>query len=125
MLPIYFRQLLTSYKVSLTGPQFSEWSPKAGTKALPEAFRRKYASVNYAIIGSDNVLSPVRRQAIILTSDGLLLTEIIKIHFSDIRIKIEENKFENVVFWWLFRFVFNVLIMRCNTYFISKDQLLY
>ena len=31
-----------------------------------------YVSVNYAIIGSDNGLSPVRRQPIIWTNDGSL-----------------------------------------------------
>ena len=34
---------------------------------------RIYASVNYTITGSDNGLSPGRRQAIILTNDGILL----------------------------------------------------
>ena len=37
-----------------------------------EAEWRIYALLNYAIIGSDNGLSPVRRQTIILTNDGLL-----------------------------------------------------
>ena len=40
---------------------------------LIEAEWRIYASVNYAIIGSDNGLSPGRRQAIIWTNAGILL----------------------------------------------------
>ena len=39
---------------------------------LIEAEWRVYASVNYAIIDSDNGLSPDRRQPIIWTNDGLL-----------------------------------------------------
>ena len=40
---------------------------------LIEAEWRIYASVNYAIIDSDNGLSPDRHQAIIWTSAGILL----------------------------------------------------
>ena len=40
---------------------------------LIEAEWRKYASVNQAIIGSDNELSPVRSQTIIRTNIGSLL----------------------------------------------------
>ena len=38
---------------------------------LIEAEWRIYASVNWATIGSDNGLSPGRRQAIICTSAGI------------------------------------------------------
>ena len=40
---------------------------------LIEAEWRIYVSVNYAIIGSDNGLSPGQRQAIIWTNAGILL----------------------------------------------------
>ena len=40
---------------------------------LIEAEWRIYASLNWVIIGSDNGLSPVRRQAIIWTNAGILL----------------------------------------------------
>ena len=59
------------------------------------------------IIGSDNGLSPGRRQAIIWTNDGLLLIGPLGTNFSEILIEIntfsfknifiQENTFENVV----------------------------
>ena len=36
--------------------------------------QRIYASVNYAIFGSDNGFSSIRYQAIIWTTNGILLT---------------------------------------------------
>ena len=45
-------------------------------------------SVNYAVIGSDNGLSPVWRQAIIWTNARLLLIEPLGTNFSEILIKI-------------------------------------
>ena len=66
-----------------------------------EAEWHMYASVNYTIIGSDNGLSPPRRQAIIWTNDGLLLIRTFGRNFSEIAIKLQknfliENTFENV-----------------------------
>ena len=54
------------------------------------------------IIGSDNGLSPSRRQAIILTNAGMLLIGPLGTNFSEILIEINtffihENAFENVV----------------------------
>ena len=43
-----------------------------------------YVSVNYAIIGSDNGLSPGRRQAIIWTNTGILLIRPLGTNFSEI-----------------------------------------
>ena len=56
-----------------------------------------------AVIGSDNALSPDRRQAIIWTNDGLLLIGPLGTNFSEIEIEILtfsflENAFENVVY---------------------------
>ena len=48
-----------------------------------EAQWRIYASVNYAIIGSDNGLSPGRRQAIIWTNDVILLIGHLGTNFND------------------------------------------
>ena len=45
---------------------------RSDLRKLIEAQWRIYASVNYAIIGSDNGLSAVRRHPIIWTNDGLL-----------------------------------------------------
>ena len=50
-----------------------------------------------AIIGSDNGLSPGRRQAIIWTIAGILLIGPLGTNFSEILIGIQENAFENVV----------------------------
>ena len=54
-----------------------------------EAEWRIYASVNYSIMGSDNGLSPVRRQAIIWTNVGVLLFGPLGTNFSEIVIEIE------------------------------------
>ena len=43
-----------------------------------------YVSVNYAIIGSDNGLSPGRHQAIIWTNTGILLIRPLGTNFSEI-----------------------------------------
>ena len=51
---------------------------------------------NLTIIGSDNGLSPGRRQAIIWTNAGLLLIGPLETNFSEILI-IQENAFESVV----------------------------
>ena len=48
-----------------------------------------YASVNKVIISSDNDLSPVWRQAIIWTNDGLLLIGSLRTSFSEIWTKIQ------------------------------------
>ena len=56
---------------------------------------------NLTIIGSDNGLSPERRQAIIWTSAGILLIEplgtSVKFFYSNSNIFIQENAFESVV----------------------------
>ena len=49
------------------------------------------------IIGSDNGLSPGRRQAITWTNVGILLIGPLGTNFSEMLIKIQENPFENVV----------------------------
>ena len=54
-----------------------------------------YASVNRINIGSDNGLSPIRRQAIIWTNDGLLLIALPGTDFSKVWKGI--LLFENVV----------------------------
>ena len=54
-----------------------------------------------SIIGSDNGLSPARRQAIIWTNAGILLIWPLKINLSEslieIYIFIQKNAFENLV----------------------------
>ena len=47
-----------------------------------------YASLNLVIIGSDNGLSPVRRQAIIWTNTRILLIEPLGTNFSEILVEI-------------------------------------
>ena len=49
-----------------------------------EAEWRIYASLNWVIIGADNGLSPVQRQAIIWTNDGILLMQPLGKNFSEI-----------------------------------------
>ena len=49
---------------------------------------------NLAIIGSDNVLSPGRRQAIIWTNDGILLIGPLGTNYSEILIEIQTFSFK-------------------------------
>ena len=55
-----------------------------------------YASVNYAIIGSDNGLSPGRRQAIIWTNAGILLIRTLETNFSEISSEIHTFSFTKI-----------------------------
>ena len=57
---------------------------------------RIYASVNYIIIGSDNGLSPVRRQPITWTSDGLLSIKPRGTHFSEFLFQIQNFSFKKM-----------------------------
>ena len=54
---------------------------------------RIYASVNWVSIGSDNGLSPIRRQDIILTNAGLLSIGPLGTNFSEVLIKIQYFSF--------------------------------
>ena len=47
-----------------------------------------YASLNWVTLGSDNGLSPIRRQDIILTNAGMLLIELSGTNFSEMSIEI-------------------------------------
>ena len=49
--------------------------------------------MNLVSIGSDNFLSPIRRQAITWTNTGLFLIGPIERNFSEIRIKIQNFSF--------------------------------
>ena len=60
---------------------------------LIEAERRIYASVNWAIIGSNNGLSPVRHQAIIWTNAGLFSIRHQGTYFNEISIEIQRFSF--------------------------------
>ena len=65
--------------------------------SLIEAEWRLYASVgNLAIIGSDNGLSPGRRQAIIWTNAGTLLIGPLEINFSEILFEIYICSFKKI-----------------------------
>ena len=77
---------------------------------------------NLTIIGSDNGLSPGRRQAIIWTNAGILLIGPLGTNFSENRnrnlyIFIQENAFENVV-WKMASILFRPLwVKRISTVF--------
>ena len=58
--------------------------------------RKIYASVNRVSICSNNGLSPIRRQAIILTNAGLLSIEPLGTNFIEIWIKIQIFSFTKV-----------------------------
>ena len=69
------------------------------------------------IIGSDNGLSPGRRQAIIWTNAGILLIGPLGTNLSEILIKIHAFSFKKMHFkmlsgkWWPFCFSLNVLTL--------------
>ena len=71
----------TSYRLVNRGPGGS-------TYYLIEAKWCIYASINYANFGSDNGLSPVRRQSIIWTNAGILKAGALRTYFSQININI-------------------------------------
>ena len=70
--------------------------------------RRIYASVNWVNIGSDNVMSPGRREAFIWTSVGILLIWTLGINFNRILSKIHIFPFKKIHWklssakWWPF-----------------------
>ena len=80
-----------------------------------EAEWRIYASVKLTIIGSDNGLSPVRRQAIIWTNAGILLIGPLGTNFIEILNEIHTFSFKKLHLkmssakWRPFRFGLNVL----------------
>ena len=55
-----------------------------------------YALVNYTIIGTDNGLSPGRRQTIIQTNAGILLTGPLGTNFSESFIEIKTFSLTNL-----------------------------
>ena len=69
------------------------------------------------VIGSENDLSPDRRQAITKTNDGILLTRILETNFSEILGKIHKSSFKKMHFkmssakWRQFCLGLNVLIV--------------
>ena len=70
-----------------------------------------YASVNRVSIGSDNGLSPVRRQAIIWTSGDILLIGTLETNFSEILIFSYQKMYLKMssATWHLFSLSLNVL----------------
>ena len=75
---IFFRGILWS----ILKPTEAEW--------------RIYVSVNWAVVDSDNGLSPVRHQFIIWSSAGLLLTGPMGTHISVIWINLNHFSFKNM-----------------------------
>ena len=57
-----------------------------------------YASVNEAVIGADDSLSPCQRQSIIWTNAGILLIGPLGTNFSEILIKIYTFSFKKMHF---------------------------
>ena len=99
----------------MTRHQHSQWSPSSRLlyttlclthlRLVPHTV---YASVNCISIGSDDCLAPIRYQAIISTSAGLLSIRPLGTNFSKILIKIQDFSFTEMhlnivsVKWWPF-----------------------
>ena len=89
---------------------------------------------NPAIIGSNNVLSPGRRQAIICTNDGMLLFGPLGTNFNEILVEILTFSFQKIHLkmssgkWRPFCPVLNVFIMEAwwhiftSVYFVMVDS---
>ena len=81
------------------------------------------------IIGSDNGLSPRRRQAIIWTSDGIYLTGPLKTNFNEILIEIDIFSFTKMHLekssgkWRPFRLGLNVLLLSCLVYQVLHREM--
>ena len=76
-------------------PEISQF--KYHKNYLIEAEWRIYASLNWVIIGSDNGLSIVRRQAIIWTNAGILLIGPLGTKFTEISIGIQNFHSRNCI----------------------------
>ena len=81
---------------------------------------------NLTIVGSNNGLSPGRREAIIWTNAGTLLIRSLEINLSEILIEIPTFLFTKMHVkmsgrkWRSFCFGLNVLITSCDTLFSEK-----
>ena len=71
---------------------------------------------NLTIIGSDNGLSPDRRQAITWTSVGLLLIAPLGTNFSEIVIKIHTFSFKKQPLFWLGPIVYKIWSAKYGTF---------
>ena len=89
---------------------------------LIEAERRIYVSMNWVIVGSDNGLSPIRRQAIFCTNAEILLIGPSETKFSEIFIGIQTFSLmkwhlkTSSVKWSLFCLGLNGLMPKSKTY---------
>ena len=63
---------------------------KANADESIEAEWRLFPSINYAIVGSDNDMSPVSYQAIIWTDDGILLIKSLERNGSQLWFKMRQ-----------------------------------
>ena len=70
--------------------------PQSGMLSLIVVEWRIYASINMAIIDSDNGLTPNRRQAIIWTSAGILLIGPLGTNINEIQIKIKQFSYQKI-----------------------------
>ena len=82
---------------TLFGPIWATWTLLSGLFKITKTEWRIYASINCAIMGSDTDLSPVRHEAIVWTSDCLLLIVHLGTNFSGIRSK--RNNFIHTTNW--------------------------
>ena len=72
------------------------WVRGGGSSALIEGRVTHICVGNPAIIGSDNGLSPYRRQPIIWTNDGILLIRTLKTGLSEISVEVLKFAFKKI-----------------------------
>ena len=113
MIPMYRLQLHGLY--GLYGPR-CPLSPERPLTLTHWGWVTHICVRKLTIIGSDNGLLPGRRQAIIWTNDGILLTEPLGTNFSEILIKIHTFSFKKMHLkmssgnWWPFCLGLSLLI---------------
>ena len=76
--------------------KFTDISALLGLDVLTHLPLASHASVNWVNIGSDNGLSPGRRQAIIWTNAGISLIRPLRTNFSEILIEIHVFSFKKM-----------------------------
>ena len=92
-----WRKFASKYKTLLSSTAFEKVIYSSDISALTHWGRVTHIGVSkLSIIGSDNGLSPDRRQAIIWTNAGILLIETLGTNFNEILIEIHTFSFKNI-----------------------------
>ena len=94
---VYSQLLMIAYNYLLTQLLYRGIVPLEYLKLIEAVWRiHVYVPLKWVIIGSDNGVSPVRRQTIIWTNAGILLIGPLGTNFSEILIGIQTFSFKKL-----------------------------